>query len=156
MLLCPEDQSQMAVGKEMLFDKLPDDVKAKVVWREQYWLTDEAVSTYVRSRRAVRQRDALARSCALATAFPPSSAASPEQTSKGFMWRDIGLGDWLFDLDEEADVRRVAPAVLALAQNPAAAKDKAVRARDFVRQRQRETMAIVQRELPYGRDAARA
>ncbi|MCB1207749.1 MAG: polysaccharide pyruvyl transferase family protein, partial [Verrucomicrobiales bacterium] len=49
VLVCPEDQTQMAIGKEMLFDPLPDDVKAKVVWRSNYWLTGEAVSVYVRS-----------------------------------------------------------------------------------------------------------
>src|SRR5260221_4649566 len=49
VLLCPEDETQMAVNKEMLLDKLPDDVKTKVVWRENYWLTDEALSTYRRS-----------------------------------------------------------------------------------------------------------
>ena len=70
-----------------------------------------------------------------------------EQTSKGIMWRDIGLGDWLFNLDEETDVARVAPTVLALAKDPAAAKAKAEKAREFVRQRQRETMAVLRREL---------
>ena len=70
-----------------------------------------------------------------------------EQTSKGFMWRDVGLGDWLFDLDIEADVRRVVPAVLALAKDPAAARIKAATARQFVLERQRETMAIVARNL---------
>ena len=49
VLLCPEDMTQMAVGKEMLCDKLPDDVRQRVVWRENFWLTDEALSTYVRS-----------------------------------------------------------------------------------------------------------
>ena len=49
VLLCPEDATQMAVGKEMLYDPLPEDVKGRVVWREKYWLTDEAISTYVRS-----------------------------------------------------------------------------------------------------------
>lgn len=49
----------MAVGKEMLVDPLPAEVPG-VVWRENYWLTDEALSVYVRYRRAVRQRDALA------------------------------------------------------------------------------------------------
>ena len=39
----------MAVGKELLIDTLPDDVKPKVVWRPNYWLTGEALSTYVRS-----------------------------------------------------------------------------------------------------------
>jgi hypothetical protein len=63
------------------------------------------------------------------------------------MWRDIGLGDWLFDLDIEADVKRVVPAVLALALDPAGAKAKATRAREFVWQRQRDTMAVLKREL---------
>ncbi len=45
VLVCPEDSSQMEIGREMLVDKLPDDAKAKVVWRPNYWLTDEALST---------------------------------------------------------------------------------------------------------------
>src|SRR5690606_29402377 len=49
VLICPEDQTQMAVGKELLFDKLPDDVKGRAVWRPNYWLTGEAVSTYRQS-----------------------------------------------------------------------------------------------------------
>jgi polysaccharide pyruvyl transferase WcaK-like protein len=146
VLLCPEDRSQMAVGKEMILDKLPDDVQAKVVWREQYWLTDEAVSTYVRSAGLFGNEMHSPILC-VAHGVPALVCRFQEQTSKGFMWRDIGLGDWLFDLDLEADVRRVAPAVLALAQNPATARVTALKAREFVRQRQRETMAVLKREL---------
>ncbi len=46
VLLCPEDMSQMAVGKELLYDKLTVGEQSRVRWREQYWLTDEALSTY--------------------------------------------------------------------------------------------------------------
>ncbi|MBL8189472.1 MAG: polysaccharide pyruvyl transferase family protein, partial [Acidobacteria bacterium] len=49
VLLCPEDMSQMEVTKQWIYDKLPDDVKPRVVWRESFWLTDEALSVYVRS-----------------------------------------------------------------------------------------------------------
>ena len=63
-----------------------------------------------------------------------------EQTSKGTMWNDIGLSDWLFDLDDEAQVAKVAPTVLEMAQHPEQAKAKAAKARKFVEQRQRETM----------------
>jgi len=49
ILLCPEDKTQMTVNKEQLYDHLPADVKPRVVWREKFWLTDEALSTYVRS-----------------------------------------------------------------------------------------------------------
>jgi hypothetical protein len=42
------------------------------------------------------------------------------------MWRDIGLGDWLFDLDKEDELARVADTVLAMAKDPAGSKAKAV------------------------------
>lgn len=63
------------------------------------------------------------------------------------MWRDIGLNDWLFDFDQEADLARLTPAVLAMAKNPAAARAKAAKARKFVEKRQRETMQVLKREL---------
>ena len=44
-----EDRSQMAVGKRWILDRLPVEVRRRVVWRERFWLTDEALSTYVRS-----------------------------------------------------------------------------------------------------------
>jgi hypothetical protein len=66
-----------------------------------------------------------------------------EQTTKGFMWRDIGLDDWLFDFDDEESIKKLLPAVLAMAKDPAAAKAKAMKANEFVKQRQRETMAEV-------------
>ncbi len=146
VLLCPEDATQMEVGKEMLYDKLPDDVKAKVVWREKYWLTDEAISTYVRSA-GIFGSEMHSPIMALGNGIPAIVCRFAEQTSKGFMWRDIGLGDWLFDLDDEDDVKRVVPAVLALAKDPAAAKAKAAKARKFVQQRQRETMDVLRKCL---------
>ncbi len=142
VLLCPEDQSQMAVGKEMLLDPLPDDVRPHVVWREKYWLTDEAVSTYVRSAGLFGLEMHSPIMC-IGNGVPAIVCRFDEQTSKGFMWRDIGLGDWLFDMDREDDVQRIVPAVLALARDPAAAKAKAAAARQFVQQRQRETMAVL-------------
>jgi len=63
------------------------------------------------------------------------------------MWRDIGLGDWLFDFDQAEDIPRLVPAALAMAQDPTAAKAKAAKARTFVQQRQRETMAVLERAL---------
>lgn len=146
VLLCPEDQSQMAVGKEMLYDKLPEDVKAKVVWRENYWLTDEAVSTYVRSAGLFGNEMHSPIMC-IGNGIPAIVCRWAEQTSKGFMWRDIGLGDWLFDMDNEEDVKKVAPAVLAMAKDLEGAKAKAAKAREFARQRQKEAIETVGKSL---------
>jgi polysaccharide pyruvyl transferase WcaK-like protein len=147
VLLCPEDMTQMAVGKEMFFDRLPADVKARVVWRPTFWLTDEALGTYVRSA-GLFGSEMHSPIMAVGHGIPAIVCRFEEQTSKGIMWRDIGLGEWLFDLDRPEERKGIVPAVLALAHDPAAARAKAAKARAYVQQRQRETMAVVKSQLP--------
>jgi polysaccharide pyruvyl transferase WcaK-like protein len=142
VLLCPEDMTQMAVGKELLYDKLPDDVKLRVVWRDKFWLTNEALSVYVRSA-GLFGSEMHSPIMAVGNGIPAIVCRFEEQTSKGIMWRDIGLGDWLFDFDREDDCQRLPQAVLDLAQNPAAARDKVAQAQRFVEQRQQETMHVL-------------
>ncbi|HYF37775.1 MAG TPA: polysaccharide pyruvyl transferase family protein [Prosthecobacter sp.] len=142
VLICPEDETQMAVGKEMLFDKLPVDVKAKAVWRPNYWLTGEALSTYARSAGLFGNEMHSPIMC-IGAGVPAIVCRWAEQTSKGYMWRDIGLSEWLFDFDKEGEVARLAPMVVAMAKDPQAAKAKAAKAREFVLQRQKETMAVL-------------
>jgi polysaccharide pyruvyl transferase WcaK-like protein len=146
VLLCPEDKSQMAVGKEMIFDKLPAAVRKNVVWRESFWLTDEALSTYVRSAGLFGLEMHSPIMC-FGDGVPAIVCRFAEQTSKGFMWRDIGLGEWLFDFDKEDEIQRLMPAVLDILAKPETAKAKVAKARAFVEQRQRETMAVLRREL---------
>jgi polysaccharide pyruvyl transferase WcaK-like protein len=144
ILVCPEDMSQMAVGKQWLVDKLPGDVRKRVVWRERFWLTDEALSTYVRSAGLFGLEMHSPIMC-IGNGIPAIVCRFEEQTSKGIMWRDIGLGDWLFDFDREDEIRKLVPAVLAMLQDPQAAAGKVSRARELVRTRQEATMAVVRR-----------
>jgi hypothetical protein len=146
ILLCPEDKTQMTVGKEQLYDHLPADVKPRVVWREKFWLTDEALSTYRRSAGLFGHEQHSPIMC-IGAGIPAIVCRWAEQSSKGDMWRTIGLGDWLFDMDVEADKKKVAPAVLAMAKDPAAARAKAEKARALVERYQRDTMAVVARHL---------
>lgn len=147
VLLCPEDVTQVPLGKEMLYDPLPDDVKKKVVWRDRFWLTDEAVSTYLRSA-GVFGSEMHSPIMALGNGIPAIVCRFEEQTSKGLMWKDIGLGDWLFDLDVEDDRKRIVPAVLEMARSLDAAREKIAPARALVQQRQSDTMAQLRRYLP--------
>jgi hypothetical protein len=144
VLLCPEDSSQMEVNRVNFYDKLPEDVKKRVVWRSTYWLTGEALSTYVRSAGLFGAEMHSPIMC-IGAGIPAIVCRWTEQTSKGFMWQDIGLGDWLFNLDREEQIPGIVPAVLEMAKDPAAAKIKAAKGREIVLQRQRETMAIVGR-----------
>ena len=146
VLICPEDQTQMAVGKELLYDPLPADVKPRAVWRPDYWLTGEALSIYVRSAGLFGNEMHSPIMC-IGNGIPAIVCRWSEQTTKGFMWRDIGLGDWLFDFDKDEDCRRLPETVLALAKDLDAARAKAAKARAFVEQRQRETMQVMKQSL---------
>ena len=146
ILICPEDETQVKLGKQILLDKLPEDVKGKVVWRDRYWLTDEAVSTYVRSA-GIFGLEMHSPIMSIGHGIPAIVGRFAEQTSKGFMWSDIGLDDWLFDFDNEADIARYVPAVLAMAKDPKAAQRYAAKGRAFVERRQRETMAVLGKKL---------
>lgn len=146
VLVCPEDETQVAIGKEMIMDRLPEDVKAKVVWKNRYWLTDEALSTYTRSAGLFGLEMHSPIIC-IGNGIPAIVCRFYEQTSKGYMWRDIGLGDWLFDMDIPAEVKKIVPAVLALAKDPEAAKAKAEKARQFVHKCQSETMQVLKMKI---------
>ncbi len=146
ILVCPEDRTQMAIGKELLYDPLPSDVKARVVWRPDYWLTGEAISTYIRSA-GLFGNEMHSPIMSIGNGIPAIVCRWAEQTSKGFMWRDIGLDEWLFDFDNENDIKRLPQTVLAMAKDPGAAKQKAATARAFVEARQLATMQTLQSQL---------
>ncbi len=139
VLLCPEDETQMEVTREMLFDRLPADVRARVVWRDTFWLPDEAASVYRRSAGLFGHEMHSPILC-IRHSVPALVCRWEEQSTKGHMWRDLGLGDWLFDLDVPDEAARVADAVLAVARDPAAARVRAARAAAVVRTRFRETL----------------
>ena len=146
VLICPEDQTQMAVGKELLYDPLPADVKPRAVWRPNYWLTGEAISVYTRSAGLFGNEMHSPIMC-IGNGIPAIVCRWAEQTSKGLMWRDIGLGDWLFDFDKEEERAKLVPAVLAMAKDPAAAKAKAAKGREFVMNKFAASMGVVKKQL---------
>lgn len=142
ILLCPEDRTQMTVGKEVIYDRLPDGVKDRVVWRPDYWLTGEALSVYVRSAGLFGNEMHSPIMC-IGQGVPAIVCRWAEQTSKGYMWEDIGLGEWLHDFDNEADVARLPDTVLKVALDLPAARETAAKGRAFVEKRQTETAAVL-------------
>jgi polysaccharide pyruvyl transferase WcaK-like protein len=146
VLIVPEDSTQMKSGRELLFEPLPEDVKSKVVCREKFWLTDEAISTYVRSAGLV-SLEMHSPIMALGNGVPAVVCRFVEQTTKGFMWRDIGLGDWLFDLDRPEDVAKVVPTALAMVTDRAGTRERVEKARGVVRARQEATMGALRKAL---------
>ena len=143
VLICPEDVTQVALGKEMLYDLLPDDVKKHVVWRNRFWLTDEALSVYVRSVGLFGLEQHSPIMC-IGNGIPALLGRFKEQTSKGYMWYNIGLEDWFFDSDNEQQMDRLIPTVLSLVNHRKQAKQKTMVAKAFVEKKQKKTMKILE------------
>lgn len=146
VLICHEDETEMPIGKEWVWDKLPEDVKPNVVWLGRPWLTDEAMSIYKRSAGHFGLEMHSPIMC-IAQGIPAIVVRWEEQSSKGIMWKDIGLGDWLFDFDKEDDIKRFVPTVLAMAKDTKGSKKKTEKARAFAQARQKEAMAQVKKTI---------
>ena len=101
VIACPEMTYQIQTAKEQLVDPLPDKIKKHVVWRDVFWLPDEAASIYARARALVSM-ECHSPIIALANGTPAIHIRNPVDTVKGQMFRDIGVGDWLFEVGETA------------------------------------------------------
>ena len=146
VLVCPEDATQMAVGKENIIDKLPEDVKQDVVWRETFWLPDEALAVHTRSIGLFGNEMHSPIQC-VGNGIPAIVCRFSQQSSKGFMWQDIGLGDWLFDLDNETDYQNIVPTVMDLVQNHDQAVEKTKQAQQLVESLQRDGVYQLRRSI---------
>lgn len=99
VLVCPEMTYEMQLGKEELVDPLPADVKPQVVWRDTYWLNDEATSVY-RHAHTVVSLENHSPILALAQGTPTIFVRQPTDTYKGQMWHDVGLDPDFFEVKD--------------------------------------------------------
>ncbi|MCX6626413.1 MAG: polysaccharide pyruvyl transferase family protein [Candidatus Solibacter sp.] len=99
VLACAEMTYEVALAKEVLVDPLPAEVKKNVVWRDSFWLPDEAASVYSKAQ-AVVSVECHSPLIALHNGTPAFYVRQPTDTCKGQMYRDMGANDWLFEVDE--------------------------------------------------------
>ena len=98
VLLCPEMTYQRELFP-LLFDLLPADVKPRVKAMNRFWITDEAESLY-KAARAIVSMECHSPIIANAVGRPGFYLRQPEDTWKGQMYPDLGLGDWKFEIEE--------------------------------------------------------
>ncbi len=98
-LVCPEMTYQVRIIGPLVFDPLPEDVKAKVAPLKRYWLPDEAGSVY-RNARAVVSMECHSPLIALSQGTPAMYVRQPTDTWKGRMYDDVGLGGWMLEIEQ--------------------------------------------------------
>lgn len=99
VMACAEMTYQVPMAKEVLVDPLPADVKKNIVWRDSFWLPDEAASVYSKAL-AVVSFECHSPLIALHNGTPAFYIRQPTDTCKGQMYRDFGAGEWFFEVEE--------------------------------------------------------
>ncbi|WP_339730256.1 polysaccharide pyruvyl transferase family protein [uncultured Gimesia sp.] len=145
VLLAPEVNKEIIHAKTMILDKLPEDVKPYVVNRDPFWNVDEAASVYAQAIAVVSMEP---HSCivALAAGTPTMHLASPRHGLKRWMFRDIGLSEWLFDIDADP-ANQFTRALLKIDAKPELAQSKVDRAMHTVNTRSQEMMGELKQIL---------
>ena len=123
VVVCPEDATQMKLGQEIIIDKLPKGYESKFILHKDFWLPDEALGLYSKSA-GVFCNEMHSPIISIGNGIPATVGRWAEQTTKGIMWKNIGLSDWLFNIDEEADRNRVVNKLLEIIKNPSDSSKK--------------------------------
>lgn len=143
VMACAEMTYEVELAKEQLVDPLPDDVKKNVVWRDTYWLPDEAASIYSKAQ-AVVSVECHSPLIALHNGTPAIYVRQPTDTCKGQMYRDFGSDEWFFEI-EETSGDQLWSRLEAIHRNPAKGKAKVRSIMRTVEQRQKRMVDVVRR-----------
>jgi len=122
VMVCAEMTYQVELGKEILVDPLPEEIRKNVVWRDTYWLPDEAASIYSQAQ-AVISMECHSPLISLHVGTPAFYVRQPTDTIKGQMYRDFGAGDWFFEVDETSG-RELWSRLELIVKDPRSAKAK--------------------------------
>jgi polysaccharide pyruvyl transferase WcaK-like protein len=138
VLICAEMTYEVELGKSMIYDRLPEKYLSRIVWRDSYWRPDEAASVYAAAALVV-SFEMHSPIIALAVGTPAIYLRQPTDTCKGQMWRDIGLEDWIFEIDD-TDGGKIAEQAITIINNYQAAKNIAKRSLGYARKLQNEAI----------------
>lgn len=144
--LVPETIYALDVLGPWLKDGLPADVAGHVVVMDRFWLPDAAQSLFARAQ-AVVSLENHSPLLAAAAGTPFVMVHQPEDSFKGDMFIDIGLGGWYVPDINRATGDDIGRILMGIVSDMRAARAKLSRAMTFVKERQRFGMMEVRRSV---------
>jgi polysaccharide pyruvyl transferase WcaK-like protein len=141
VVLCPEMSYEMELNYKEIYSKLTPAEQQKTICMKNYWLPDQAVALYKKSRCLVSM-EMHSPILSLAQLIPSFYLQLPTDTCKGEMWHDIGLSEWIHKVPEKS-ADDIWPYLKAVIDNPAESKAKAAKAMTLVNERQRQIATAI-------------
>lgn len=145
VLISPEVKKEMVHNRRLIYDLLPADIQKNVVNLDSFWNADEAASVFARAHTVVCH-EPHSPIIALANGTPMIHTYSEFHSPKCWMFKDIGLSEWLLEFDSTPAGKTV-DTLLAINSDYPAAQAKVKKAMDFVHERQAATMQVVKKVI---------
>lgn len=130
VLIAPETFKEMEHNKRLIHDPLPPEIQKHVVNLEYFWNADEAASIFARAHTVVCH-EPHSPIIALANGTPIIHTYSEFHSPKCWMFKDIGLPEWLLEMDE-TPVDVMFDTLMAIDADYAAAAAKVKKAMGYV------------------------
>ncbi|MBE7497638.1 MAG: polysaccharide pyruvyl transferase family protein [Verrucomicrobiaceae bacterium] len=132
VLIAPETIKEMGHNKRLIHDPLPPEIQKHVVNLDTFWNADEAASIFARAHTVVCH-EPHSPIIALANGTPIIHTYSEFHSPKCWMFEDIGLPEWLLEMDE-TPVEKIAETLFAIDADYPAAQAKVKKAMAYVHQ----------------------
>lgn len=142
VLIAPETIKEMGHNKRLIHDPLPPEIQKQVVNLEYFWNADEAASIFARAHTIVCH-EPHSPIIALANGTPIIHTYSEFHSPKCWMFKDIGLPEWLLEMDE-TPVEKMAETLFAIDADYPAAQAKVKKAMAYVHECFGQSMKHVQ------------
>lgn len=123
VVLAPEVESEVEAAHHSIFAKLSPAAQKKCVELEKFWTTEQAYSLYRRAQTVVSM-EMHSVIMALSLGTPVLMPQFSENGRKVWMLEELGLRDWIFDIDEPESPGALLAAALRIQQDPSAAQDR--------------------------------
>lgn len=130
VLIAPEVKKEMEHNKRLIHDPLPPEIQMHVVNLDYFWNADEAASIFARAHTIVCH-EPHSPIIALANGTPIIHTYSEFHSPKCWMFKDIGLGEWLLEMDE-TPADKMAETLFAIDADFPAAQAKVKKAMAYV------------------------
>ncbi len=140
-MICPEVEWEIEPSRKLILERLPQNIRSHVKFKDKFWLPDEAFSVYAKAE-AIVSMEQHSIILALAAGTPVILPRFWENGRKAWMLRDLGIEEWLFDIDEDPE-EQITAALLDIHNDYDVALGKVKSAMDIVHNGQKETMAVV-------------
>lgn len=130
VLICAEQLPEVALCKDIIYDKLPEDVKSQCVYVKELWSPDLALGVY-KQALCVYGIEMHSQVMALGNGTPACIFRHSVFRNKSDMWKTFGVGDWLLDIDDEDATAKACSIVNSILADPDGAQRKVKRAREI-------------------------